>query len=688
MADRTETILAIYKAQVEEYNKSMLSMIEHTERSEEAISGLEDFIKGLDKNTKTTSESVDTLSKGVKNSSNVFTKWGRILVGARAPVQLFAKATGQSTQELDGLRLITEKILLTIGLQIGATKDATAATKTATAATKIQTRAERVLNIVKNSGVALWVAVASAITIATVAIFKYVTGLQEEAKATRISQALAKEQIKINNLLTKSFNERSKSLSETALAEGIRTGLITERQAEEIRLTDAHLGRLIDIERKHDDELNKLGERALQNRGTVFLAEENRFLTIGEQIEQNRRDQIEASQADLDAALLKLREKFIKEDEEKRDAARKKQEEEDEASLQRQFNAFIAHFDKLDREERERQKANLKELKKFEVAKQKLRDDAFEEQQNANLKNQTAAQAEVIRLALEGQEAQIDLLRELKEAGLATTEQLNALAMIEKTLNQQRIEDAQRTANIIFQAAQEAFDKRQSLLNEEIDRQESAIERQADLAARGLANTLAFEEKRAADLRRQQQKEVEQAKKVKLLETFLNSLAEFSKTDPKNALNQALLQVALATAATAVFAEEGGIIGEIGERSSFSRTHKGGGDVLLHAQTGEGILSRKEMDNLGHRNFHLLKDVARFPVKENIFSMPEVAIAGGMSVSNEELIKEVKGLRKDIKNQPHTDWSVDKFGNYIKSTMENGVKTILKGKLKRPRFRQ
>jgi len=149
-----------------------------------------------------------------------------------------------------------------------------------------------------------------------------------------------------------------------------------------------------------------------------------------------------------------------------------------------------------------------------------------------------------------------------------------------------------------------------------------------------------------------------------------------------------LLQVALATAATAVFAEDGGIIGEITDRSNGTRKHTGGGDVLLHAQTGEGILSRKEMDNLGKRNFHLLKDAARFPIRSDVFKMPNIAMAGGFAISNEEVVKEIRGLRQDIKNQPKHNWEIDKFGNYIKQSVENGIKTITKGKMPQHRFKR
>lgn len=289
-------------------------------------------------------------------------------------------------------------------------------------------------------------------------------------------------------------------------------------------------------------------------------------------------------------------------------------------------------------------------------------------------------------------QAEIDELLRINADNLTLTAQVlkedkEKLLKDEKELNEKRIENAQMVSDAIFKAFEEGFEKRQDLLDKEIDLQEKAIETQTRLAEQGLTNTLAFEEKRAAELRRQQQVEAERQKRVKLLETFLNSLAEFSKADPKTAIQKALLQVALAQAATAVFAEEGGIIGEIGSKSNLSRRHKGGGDVLLHAQTGEGILSRREMDNLGRRNFHLLKDAARFPIKDNVFAMPQIAIAGGVQVSNADVVKELKTLQKVIKNKRESSYNLDEFGNYVKKQVENGVTTVTKGKLRKPRFK-
>lgn len=322
--------------------------------------------------------------------------------------------------------------------------------------------------------------------------------------------------------------------------------------------------------------------------------------------------------------------------------------------------------------------------KQGEVARDEL------EKQQKETQDLLRKQAEVARDELE--KKQEDDLVFLRKSAEAAREELEKKQEADKKLQEKarldRIDQEKKMLEIIGKAYDDAFAKRKELAEQEIDLQEKSVDTQRNLAERGLANTLDFEEKRAAELRRKQQVEAERNKRIKLLETFLNALADFSKEDAKNALPKALLQVALATAASAAFAEEGGVIGEIKERSFMGRRHRGGGDVLVHAQTGEGILPRDSMNVIGRRNFELLRNVGRHPIREDIFKMPKLDVHGGGSqVSNEDVVREIKSLQAIVKNKKESHYSIDEFGNYINRTMEDGIKTITKGKLKKPRWR-
>ena len=154
MADKE--VVVKYTAEVDQYNKEMDSMIESTEKAESAQDNLKTSTADLGTNTKTTAKSVDSLSKGIKSSTNVFSKYGQQLTHLRGPTKLFAHALGLSAQSADQLRITLEHTLQTIGASIGPTQKATAATKTAADATKKLTIVERALNLVRNAGLGIW----------------------------------------------------------------------------------------------------------------------------------------------------------------------------------------------------------------------------------------------------------------------------------------------------------------------------------------------------------------------------------------------------------------------------------------------------------------------------------------------------------------------------------------------------
>lgn len=340
-----------------------------------------------------------------------------------------------------------------------------------------------------------------------------------------------------------------------------------------------------------------------------------------------------------------------------------------------------------------------------DLTQAKIKEKQIEEAANKEKLELIRKHGEVAREELENQQKE-DLILLRKQAEVAREEleksELDALILLrkqaevareeleekEKKARLDRIESEKKMLEILGKAYDDAFAKREKLREEEISQQEKNIDTQRSLAERGLANTLDFEERRASELRRQQQVEAERNKRLKLLETFLNALADFSKDDAKNALPKALLQVALATAASAAFAEEGGIAGEIKERSFPGRRHRSGNDVLIHAEKGEGLLPKRSMDIIGRRNFELLRNVGRHPVREDIFKMPKIEHGGSLNViNNDEVIKKLDAIHYTLKNEKKESFNINQFGEYINTTMENGIKTVTKGKLKKPKWR-
>lgn len=266
---------------------------------------------------------------------------------------------------------------------------------------------------------------------------------------------------------------------------------------------------------------------------------------------------------------------------------------------------------------------------------------------------------EDIKLEQEIEEKKLDLKKE------STKKQLQELG------NQ-----LQEASQYFFQFMTQQMDNNIALIDTQIQRQDKMIDVQRTLAEKGLKNDLAFEEKRADELTKKKMDEERKLKRIKEFETFLNSLAKFSEDDPKTALPKALGILAAARAAEAVFAEEGGIIGQTTGKSviglnGFSRRHRSGNDVLLHAEKGEGILSVHEMNNLGHQNFGILKNILKTPFHEKLIPNSRPMVISDHS----EVVKRLESLEHTIlnKKETHFDW----VGYDMRITeIENGMKKI------------
>jgi hypothetical protein len=220
---------------------------------------------------------------------------------------------------------------------------------------------------------------------------------------------------------------------------------------------------------------------------------------------------------------------------------------------------------------------------------------------------------------------------------------------------------------------------------EELNREAQDAQRQ--LAIAGRDNTLAFEQKNQADLEKKRAAEARKLKRAKELEIFLNALASFSKDDPKQALGKALALMATAVATEAAFMEDGGILGKTNQKSWTGRKHRGGGDILVHAQTGEGMFSRKEVANMGgDAAFMSFKNLLAKPLVDRPIPMGGVMFQG---MSTKKLEDKIDALNETIKNMPHDiiDWeSRDDVDIRNHRRIEKGIIHHVQHVIKRPRI--
>ena len=697
----SEEILAIFKADIEQYKAEIAEMGVVNKDAAASTDKVSKSTDKLGKQSRTAATSVGVLSKGLGGIAGLLGITGR-LFGVNTDQlqeliftsQQFSRVAKQLQDVQKASNLATKEGIVIKGADIAASEAQAAA----------NTAALGPIGLLIGAAVALGLA-----------IYNVIGGRKEEADATL---AVSEEMIRLNNQLelqikfqemlrlrsdesgitldeyTKSQEALNKALNEEV--DRIREALLADEELRNSREggIDVLKRELAIIKAKAISD-KSIFDKEQELRKAELLTLENRQKALGDfasgDLELAR--DIADKKNEIEAAVFA----FQKKEDDKRIALAKKLWEEQLKILDDAFAKAKVKYGK-----------DADEFIKEQERKNKARADFFKKQEDLILGNatieanltETKTDDEKARFqselnSLERQFNAEDKLTEAfqKRKELIEKQHQKNLTDIEKEEDKKRFQErlaaAKQISDAVFQAQQEAFDRKQALLDKEISIQETNIETQRRLAEAGLDNTLAFEERRAAELQRQQQIEAQKQKRIKLLETFLNSLAEFSKTDPKTAIQKALLQVALAQAASAVFAEEGGVIGEIGSRSNLSRRHKGGGDVLLHAQTGEGVLPRDAMSAIGRRNFELLKNAGRHPIRDDVFGMPKLAVAnGGMSISNAEVVKELKALQHIVKNKKESTYDLDQFGRYMKTTLENGVNEIVKGKLPKPRFKR
>ena len=263
------------------------------------------------------------------------------------------------------------------------------------------------------------------------------------------------------------------------------------------------------------------------------------------------------------------------------------------------------------------------------------------------------------------------------------------------------IEAAEKVSDAFFKQL-ELRNERQQKANEqaisELDRQ---IDFQQELALKGEKNTLgelekerakALEQKAALEEKEHRRKEAQQ-----LVELFLEFMKVFAGKDGGfGAAAKATALTLTAKALASAFAAEGGMMEDLiqpmaggrNEKGLFKgRSHSQGGILtLLETQGGEGILTDKEVNNLGGaKGFYMLKDLLRNPVKDDFLEQQEQSFAKMVPViyrddkkEYRELTGKIDELIDTVRNK--TEWTISEnlFGELVKVRREKGnVKTTI-----------
>jgi hypothetical protein len=222
------------------------------------------------------------------------------------------------------------------------------------------------------------------------------------------------------------------------------------------------------------------------------------------------------------------------------------------------------------------------------------------------------------------------------------------------------------------------FEKRKDYLDREIDLNKSAIEAQQRLAERGLTNTLAFEQSKAAKLqlerKRLQEQEIKQQKRV----AFYNLLSGYAKTEPATALQKAILETTLAEIVAGSFIDGT----ENVERDlSGNKVHNGKDGYVIAVDGDERIFNPKQNAKIGDISndeaAQILSDYQSGKlfnygdVTQPIINVPNQHID---LRSTNNLLLEVK---KAIENKPVNHTNLSNLGDVIETQITAGVKRVL-----------
>jgi TP901 family phage tail tape measure protein len=244
-------------------------------------------------------------------------------------------------------------------------------------------------------------------------------------------------------------------------------------------------------------------------------------------------------------------------------------------------------------------------------------------------------------------------------------------------------------ATLITNKLNEISQHRIDALQRESDQQAGMLDLQRARAEKGLSNTLAFETQRARALENQRVAEQKRQERREKRLAFFNALASYAKEEPQTALAKAVALLTLAESIP-VF-ERGGIAGDgstqnrpgIGgtiRNGIFSgRSHRGGG-ILIEAEANEGILSRREMATLGKDNFYSLKD--SLAAGRDFSQMLQGSVNQMLVIpqpkveKNQEVVRELQQLRKEVAHIQSTSLDLDKFGQLVASVNKSGKTTV------------
>lgn len=289
----------------------------------------------------------------------------------------------------------------------------------------------------------------------------------------------------------------------------------------------------------------------------------------------------------------------------------------------------------------------------------------------------------------------------LKEADrlLALEEETNKKAAEDKKkAKEDELKDladlAQKTLQIAEKEIKAKEKLREDALNKEIEDRENNVERQRQLADKGLQNTLAFEEQRLAEAERRKEDEAKKSLKREKTLAFFKLFAANAEKDPNTALQKTIVETLLADAVAGAFFKG---TEKVSDDLKGNKVHNGRDGYVVAVDGSERVLTGEQNKMIGNMSN---EDLAKLANDYQNGLLPKYAITDSMSTISTaqnmvnsaqlhqlvSLNKNIEDLKQTIINKKEVGIAIDNFGNVLRTEIENGVKRVEIIKNNKPRI--
>ena len=258
-----------------------------------------------------------------------------------------------------------------------------------------------------------------------------------------------------------------------------------------------------------------------------------------------------------------------------------------------------------------------------------------------------------------------------------------------KKLKADELAEERRVQQQVLQGIEQGTKRRSEIiqngLNAEIKKQDEAVQRQQELAAKGLDNTLAYQEKKREELQAKLEREKEAERRreeaLQLAGAFLGSYQ--SRLDNKQNTTQALAGaladtlIAKAISSTIAGAFAGGVEDFQGKGTGTSDSN------LIAFSHGESVVTAKATQQYSGLVTAMNKGLVDDYVKQMILpDMDAPMKSNGNSFQSAAIIytlnTKLESLEKAIKNKQEIKVNWNAQGERVEEIVKDGMKTVIK----------